>query len=137
MTVAVGTGKPVGSKESGIKTEPTTGGPWLKMWMFEIGTVARNPAIPFTGLTCTTLVEVPIDWIDACCGMLNATNGSGAAVLAVPDGADGVAVEEEVDVVGVVEAVFVVGELWELMDVMPETCCEPIRELNAGEPNRR
>jgi hypothetical protein len=136
MTEAVGSGNPVGMEDCGIRTEPAIGGPSLAIRRFEVGTVAKNPAAPFEGLTWTTLVTGPIDWIVACCGTLNAIRGFGAVeVVLVVD----VDVEEDVDV-DVVEDVDVVGVTVEaagaLVPVTPETCCEPRSDVNAGEPNR-
>jgi hypothetical protein len=123
MTDVLGTGNPAGREDCGISTDPVTGGPWLTIRMFEVGTVAKNPGVPFTGLTWTRLVGESIVWIVAWSGMLKAISGFGAGVVVVPVV---VAVDDVVDVA--------VGETGALAEVMPETCCEPISEVNAGEP---
>jgi hypothetical protein len=67
------------------------------------------------------LVTSPIDSIVACDGMLNATRGFEVVV-----------VDEVVE--AVVEVVVVVDDA--LVDVTPETCCEPSSEVNAVDPNK-
>src|SRR5947209_4970651 len=131
MNVGVGSGNPAGRDDCGICTEPIIGGPWLTIRMFEVGTVAKNPGLPPTGLTWTMLVKGPRVWIVACWGMLNATSGSG--VVEAVEVVDGVVVADGVVVVVVV----VEDEPCEPVGITPDTCCEPIRELNAGDWNRR
>ena len=53
----------------------------------------------------------------------------------VPGVGDLVAEVEDVELEAVVEETGA-EETGALVEVMPETCCEPISEVNAGEPNR-
>ena len=139
ITVVLGIGNPAGREDWGIRTEPLSGGPWLKIWMFVVGTVAKNPGVVPTGLTWTRLVGDPSVTTVAWLGMLKAISGFAVVVDASP-GALVIVVGEVVDVVvefeveppvvsGVVE-VEVVDDVVEaagvaaaaLADVMPETC---------------